>query len=77
MWVCWLALFVFVNMTQAKVIWKEGTSTEKLFQKIELWASLWGIFWISDWGRGEGERPRHWEQGHSRAGGSGLYKKER
>lgn len=54
----------FVNMTQAKVIWKEGTSTEKRFYKIDLWASLWGIFWISDWRRGWGN-PGHREQGYS------------
>lgn len=33
---------VFVNLTQAKVVWEEA-STEKAFQPDPLWASLWVI----------------------------------
>lgn len=66
--VCWLG---FVNLSQTRVAWEDGTSVE------ELLPSVWPVGMSMEhflnqclrW-----ESPAHYRQGHLRAGGPGLCK---
>lgn len=37
----------FVNLTQTRIIWEERRSFGEVRIPYYLWASLWGIFWIT------------------------------
>jgi hypothetical protein len=51
---CWVIVFIrffLINLAQARVIWEEAITLERMREclyHIGLWASLWGIFLNDD-----------------------------
>lgn len=45
----WFVFLFFVNLTQTRIIWEERRSFGEVRIPYYLWASLWGIFWITVW----------------------------